>query len=98
LPGTAFTVAFTNADTQAPHNFAIYTDQTATKLLGGAPSANEIVAPGASATYQVSALDPGTYFFRCDVHPATMTGTFVVTKKKAPSGSPSPTPSSSASA
>jgi plastocyanin len=98
LPGTAFTVAFTNAD-QAPHNFAIYTDSTATKLLGGAPSISDIVAPGASTTYQVSALGPGTYFFRCDVHPTAMTGTFVVTnKKKAPSGSPSPTPTPSASA
>jgi len=26
----------------------------------------------------VPALDAGTYFFRCDVHPTTMTGTFVV--------------------
>jgi plastocyanin len=98
LPGRAFTVAFTNADTQAIHNFAIYTDSTATKLLGGAPSATDTVPTGGSTTYQVSALDPGTYFFRCDVHPTTMTGTFVVTNKKAPAGSPSPTPSASASA
>jgi hypothetical protein len=29
-------------------------------------------------TYEVPALDAGTYFFRCDVHPTTMTGTFLV--------------------
>ena len=29
-------------------------------------------------TYDVPALEPGTYFFRCDVHPGQMTGTFVV--------------------
>jgi plastocyanin len=98
-PGTAFTVAFSNAD-QAPHNFAIYTNSSATKLLGGAPSATDIVAPGASTTYQVAALPAGTYFFRCDVHPTTMTGQFVVTSKKGPAGgpTPSPTPSTSPSA
>jgi hypothetical protein len=98
-PDTPFSVALDNGDT-APHNFAIYTDQSANKLLGGAPSATDIVAPGASTTYQVDGLPTGTYFFRCDVHPTTMTGTFVVTAKKAPSGSPSPSaaPSPSASA
>jgi plastocyanin len=95
-PDTDFTVAFDNAD-QAPHNFAIYTDSQATKLLGGATSATDIVAPGASTTYQVSGLPTGTYFFRCDVHPTTMTGQFVVTAKKAPAGAPSPTPTPSAS-
>jgi hypothetical protein len=98
-PDTPFSVALDNGDT-APHNFAIYTDQSANKLLGGAPSATDIVAPGASTTYQIDGLPTGTYFFRCDVHPTTMTGTFVVTAKKAPSGSPSPSaaPSPSASA
>jgi hypothetical protein len=98
-PETPFSVAFDNGDT-APHNFAIYTDQSANKLLGGAPSATDIVAPAASTTYQIDGLPTGTYFFRCDVHPTTMTGTFVVTAKKPPSGSPSPSaaPSPSASA
>jgi plastocyanin len=96
-PGENFTVAFSNQDT-APHNFAIYTDSQATKLLGGAPSATDIVAPGAGTTYQVKALPDGTYFFRCDVHPTTMTGTFVVTSKKARGSSPTPTPTASPSA
>jgi plastocyanin len=95
-PGENFTVQFSNQD-QAPHNFAIYTDSQATKLLGGAPSATDIVAPGAGTTYQVKALPEGTYFFRCDVHPTTMTGTFVVTSKKARGSSPTPTPSPSPS-
>jgi plastocyanin len=94
-PGDAFTVAFSNQD-QAPHNFAIYTDSQATKLLGGATSATDIVPPGAGATYQVKGLPEGTYFFRCDVHPTTMTGTFVVTAKKALNPTPSPSASPTA--
>jgi plastocyanin len=96
-PGTAFSVAFSNQD-QAPHNFAIYTDSQATKLLGGATSATDIVPPGAGTTYQVKGLPEGTYFFRCDVHPTTMTGTFVVTAKKALNPTPAPTPTASPSA
>jgi plastocyanin len=94
-PGDAFTVAFSNQD-QAPHNFAIYTNSQATKLLGGAPSATDIVPPGAGTTYQVKGLPEGTYFFRCDVHPTTMTGTFVVTAKKALNSTPSPSASPTA--
>jgi plastocyanin len=94
-PGEKFSVAFSNQD-QAPHNFAIYTNSQATKLLGGAPSATDIVPPGAGTTYQVNALPEGTYFFRCDVHPTTMTGTFVVTSKKARGSTPTPAPSPSA--
>ena len=91
-------MAFANGD-QAPHNFAIYTDRAATKLLGGAPSATDIVAPGASTTYQVDRrCRPALYFFRCDVHPTTMTGQFVVTSKQSPAGSPTPTPTPSPSA
>jgi plastocyanin len=31
-----------------------------------------------TTTYTFEAPDPGEYFFRCDVHPVDMTGTFVV--------------------
>jgi plastocyanin len=77
--GQAFSVDFVNND-QNVHNFAIFTDSTAATRLGGAPTGGDIVAPGASTTYQVKALDAGTYFFHCDIHPTTMTGTFIVTK------------------
>ena len=96
VPGAAFKVAFTNSDTTA-HNFAIYTDSSATDLLGGA-TPTELTVPGATSTYDVNALKPGTYFFRCDVHPSTMTGTFVVAKPSKGGASPSPTPSPTPSA
>jgi plastocyanin len=82
--GGAFTVAFKNDD-QTVHNFVIYTTDpfpnppTADQRLGGADT-NAQVPAGSSQTYDVKALDPGTYFFRCDFHPTTMTGTFVVAK------------------
>jgi plastocyanin len=37
----------------------------------------------ATQTYSVDvSLDPGEYFFQCDVHPTEMTGTFVAVKAK----------------
>ena len=78
---TPFTVALTNDDT-TPHNFAIFVrnpvlDPTTTRL-GGATSSSEVVEPGTTATYNISGLPPGAYFFHCDIHPF-MNGTFVVT-------------------
>lgn len=72
--GEPFTIEFANDDEGIPHNVAIYTDEgAATSLFVG-----EIFPGPETRTYRVPALDPGTYFFRCDVHPAQMTGTFVV--------------------
>ncbi len=39
----------------------------------------EIISGLGTTTYKFMApMQPGTYFFRCDVHPATMTGSFIV--------------------
>ena len=71
---TPFTIAFDNKDVGVPHNVAIFTDDTATKAL----FTGEMVTGPKKVTYEVKALPAGTYFFRCDVHPTTMSGTFVV--------------------
>jgi plastocyanin len=72
--GSAFTIAFTNNDAGVPHNVSIYTDESATTtLFQGA-----LVTGPTTMTYEVPALQAGTYFFRCDVHPTQMFGTFVV--------------------
>jgi hypothetical protein len=34
--------------------------------------------PQVTPVQPVTLLTPGTYFFRCDVHPNTMTGQFIV--------------------
>jgi plastocyanin len=73
-PGNA-TIDFKNEDT-APHNVHIFDgpDANAPSLFAG-----EIVNPGASATYKVTGLKAASsYFFRCDVHPAQMTGKVTV--------------------
>jgi nitrite reductase (NO-forming) len=72
--GKAFTIEFDNQDPGIPHNVSIYTDSSASSPLF---TGEMVIGPG-KTTYKVGPLDAGTYFFRCDVHPTTMTGTFVV--------------------
>jgi plastocyanin len=72
LPGGQPTRVFLrNLDGQ-PHNIAIYTDSTASRALFVGENVTN-----AALVYAVPALDPGEYFFRCDVHPS-MTGSVTV--------------------
>jgi len=77
---TAFTLQFTNNDSGTPHNVEIFTNSSATTRLGGATGPTDILVGPGSVTYKVDALPAGSYFFRCDIHPQQMTGTFVVAK------------------
>ena len=74
--GSTVVMTSINNDAGIPHNFALYTDQTATgKIFAG-----NLVTGVATTTYTYPAPSvPGNYFFRCDVHQETMNGTFVVT-------------------
>ena len=74
--GAKVVMTFDNQDSGIPHNFALYTDSTAkTKIFAG-----DFVTGPKTVTYTFTApSQPGTYFFRCDVHPTVMTGSFVVT-------------------
>ena len=66
-----FTLALVNEDTM-PHNVSIYTDSSASEDL----FIGEVVTEG-SIVYEIPALEPGEYFFKCDLHPE-MSGTVVV--------------------
>ena len=69
-------VHFINEDTGVPHNVAFYTDKSASEAIFGA---NENICTGpCQVDITFEAPDPGTYFFRCDVHPQIMTGDFIV--------------------
>jgi plastocyanin len=76
VPASAtITVNFDNKDNGMPHNFSVYTDSSAsTSIFVG-----KIITGPATTTYTFTApTTPGNYFFRCDVHPTIMFGTFVV--------------------
>jgi plastocyanin len=70
--GQEFDLVFDNA-VAVPHNVAIYSDDSAADPL----FVGETVTGPTTITYAVPALDPGEFFFRCDVHPTQMTGTLV---------------------
>ncbi len=73
--GAPFTIALDNSVGIGPtHNLSIYTDSTASQSLFEGSQ----VATGQRVTYHVPQLPAGTYFFRCDIHPQTMVGVFVV--------------------
>jgi plastocyanin len=72
--GTASTITLDNQDAGVPHNISIWPDDTYSgdPLFTGDP-----VTGVARQDYDIPALEPGTYAFRCDIHP-TMTGSITV--------------------
>jgi len=73
--GKKITVFFDNQDVSIPHNFAVYDTGAAQRII----FQGKIVTGPAKITYTFNAPErPGTYFFRCDVHPTIMKGQFVV--------------------
>lgn len=72
--GMPASLVLDNQDAGVPHNIAIYPSSTdlATPLFRG-----DLVTGPMTISYDVPALQPGTYYFQCDVHP-TMNGTVTV--------------------
>jgi plastocyanin len=72
--GKPVTLVFDNQDAGVPHNIAIFPSSTdlANPLFRG-----ETFNGVATKDYAIPALEPGEYYFHCDVHP-TMYGTVVV--------------------
>lgn len=73
--GAHVTVNFDHQDANVPHNFAVYDSASAkTTIFKG-----DIITGPKMIAYTFDApTTPGTYFFRCDVHPTAMTGQFIV--------------------
>lgn len=73
--GATVTIRFNNQDTGIRHNFAAYMSSSADTVI----FQGKVVRGPQTIEYTFDVPDqPGEYFFRCDVHPATMTGTFLV--------------------
>jgi plastocyanin len=69
--GEAFTLQFHNQDANTQHNVQIFEDPK----FAGTPLFNGALVTGVrQAAYDVDPLEAGAYFFRCEVHPTTMTG------------------------
>ncbi|MBI2238184.1 MAG: cupredoxin domain-containing protein [Actinobacteria bacterium] len=68
--GTAFVIRFDNQDTGVPHNVGVYRDEGYAQPI----AKGDIITGPARSDLAVDAVPAGTYYFRCDVHPTTMTG------------------------
>jgi plastocyanin len=91
LPGQAFTVTFVNDDEGVPHNWSLYTDDSAAELLAGPGDTADAITGPDETTYDADPLDEGEYFYRCDLHPAQMIGTLIaVTVEGGGGASPEP--------
>ncbi|MGH2724357.1 MAG: cupredoxin domain-containing protein [Actinomycetota bacterium] len=66
-----FAIVFDNQSRGVPHNVAVYEDESA----ADARFVGDIINGPMTITYRLDPLEAGGYFFRCDVHPTTITGT-----------------------
>jgi plastocyanin len=73
--GKSFTINFDNEDSGTLHNIDVYDEQGGTSLASTEPQTGPT-----KETLDVKALDAGSYFFQCDIHPQQMTGTLAVVK------------------
>lgn len=63
--GDPFGLVFINEDDGVQHNVAIYGDESVEESL----FVGALIQGPETVTYDVPALAPGVYYFRCDVHP-----------------------------
>ena len=73
--GSHVTINFSNMDAGIQHNFSLYTNSSATSVI----FTGQLKTGVTTTNYTFTApATPGTYFFRCDIHPTLMTGSFIV--------------------
>ncbi|ACL16619.1 cupredoxin domain-containing protein [Methanosphaerula palustris] len=72
--GSHVQLTLDNQDTGIPHNVAVYTSAAASTVI----FKGEVITGPKKITYTFDApTTPGTYYFRCDIHP-NMNGAFIV--------------------
>jgi plastocyanin len=70
---TTITLTLDNRDAGVLHNFALYRGRDAREPI----FRGDLFAGVETKEYEFRTPRAGSYFFRCDVHPDTMTGSFV---------------------
>ena len=66
-----------NRDSGVPHNVSVYRSAEANDSVKPV-FVGHIVTGVTTANYVFKSPDAGVYYFRCDLNPATMSGTFLV--------------------
>jgi plastocyanin len=69
--GVPFKIDFDNKDAGTPHNIVIHRGDPNGEAVFTGATFNGV----AITTYEVPALDAGTYAFVCSIHPSLMSGT-----------------------
>ncbi len=77
--GQPVTLTADNIEPGVPHNWALYQSREIAESEGpSAALATTALCTDCTETITFDPPPPGTYFFRCDVHPIQMVGTFTV--------------------
>jgi plastocyanin len=71
-------ICFENQDSGVSHNIGVFSDDPIKDPSAKTFFTGDIVSGPTTTDYAVGKLAPGSYFFHCDVHPTTMTGTLTV--------------------
>jgi plastocyanin len=69
--GSSVTIVFDNADAGVMHNVHVFAGPGASS---GSLASSDLVPGPMTQVIAVGTLSGGTYFYRCDVHPTSMTG------------------------
>ena len=74
--GAPISLTVVNQDQGIDHNFAIYDSSKRRQRFFETGRFSGV----ATNAYQIDVLPPGSYYFQCDVHGPSMSGTFIVAK------------------
>jgi mono/diheme cytochrome c family protein/plastocyanin len=89
VAGKELTITFDNRDSGIPHNIHFFKGKDAT---GADVGTTDVAAGPVVQTLKIGPLDAGDYYYQCDVHPGTMSGTLTTVEggAAAPAGATTP--------